>query len=97
MQNKVNYISCGDDEFSSKPSPEPIWNICSNLNIDPSNTIMVGDTISDIHAGINAKCGKVIGVLSGGYKSLDLNKADYIIDNIDKLKDLFNSQSIKHF
>lgn len=92
LKNKVNYISCGDDEFSSKPSPEPIWNICSNLNIDPSNTIMVGDTISDIHAGINAKCGKVIGVLSGGYKSHDLNKADLIMENIDKINELFNKE-----
>ena len=81
----IDIITCGDDPISSKPSPEPIWKICSSLEINPSNSIMVGDTISDIHAGLNAKCGKIIGVLSGGYNGFDLNEADVVIDNIDNL------------
>ena len=46
---------------------------------------MIGDTISDIHSGINAKCGIVIGVLSGGYDSNDLSQADIIFDDINFL------------
>ena len=46
---------------------------------------MIGDTISDIHAGINAKCGKVISVLTGGYNDYDLNKSDLILNSIDDL------------
>ena len=88
LNEYLDDIKCGDDAISSKPSPEPIWNICKNLSIDVSNTIMVGDTISDIHAGINSKCGKVVGVLSGGYNNTDLVNADYIIDNIDFLPDI---------
>lgn len=85
INNYVNAIKCGDDPISSKPSPEPIWEICSDLEINPENTIMIGDTISDIHAGINAKCGKVIGVLTGGYNDYDLNKSDLILNSIDDL------------
>ena len=48
-------------------------------------TIMIGDTISDIHAGLNAKCSKVLGVLTGGYKSHELHNADSILNSIDEL------------
>ena len=33
----------------------PFLRICKNLNIKPNNAMMIGDTISDVHAGINAK------------------------------------------
>ena len=82
-------VICGDDYISNKPSPEPLWKISNNLDIDVSNCVMIGDTISDIHAGINAKFGHVIGVLSGGYENNELSDADHIIDNIDNLIDLF--------
>lgn len=91
MFDLIKYISsvgCGNDDISSKPSPEPIWKICSDLNIKPENTMMVGDTISDVHAGINAKCGKVIGVLSGGYDNTELNNADLIVNSIDNLESI---------
>ena len=55
---------------------------------------MIGDTISDIHAGINAKCGKVIGVLSSGYDKNELDDADIIIPCIDNIISLFNDKII---
>lgn len=84
----ISSVQCGDDPISSKPSPEPIWKICSDLQINPQNTIMIGDTISDIHAGINAKCGKVISVLTGGYKNTDLSKSDLILNSINDLMNI---------
>ena len=74
---------CGDDLISNKPSPEPIWEICRKLNIKPENTLMIGEY--DIHSGINARCGQVISVLSGGYENTELKGADIIIDDIDSL------------
>lgn len=84
----LDYIVCGDDPISSKPSPEPIWTICQNLCIDVDNTIMVGDTISDIHAGRNARCGMVVGVLSGNYSDYNLENADIVIPTIDNIYQL---------
>ncbi len=81
----IDKLVCGNDGISSKPSPEPILSICKSLNIPPSQTLMIGDTISDIHAGINAKCSKVVGVLSGGYVDSNLNEADHVCKNIDGL------------
>lgn len=82
LSSKINHIICGDDIISSKPSPEPIWKICKNLDVLPSETIMIGDTISDIQAGINSRCKKVYGVLTGGYSSNHLQNADHIFNNI---------------
>ena len=84
-------VKCGDDPVSSKPSPEPLWHICANLDVDISSTIMVGDTISDIHAGINAKAGKIVGVLSGGYDSAELSGADVILNSIDDLQEFIEN------
>ena len=48
LNDYIDDVMCGDDPISSKPSPEPIWKICSNLDINIENTLMIGDTISDI-------------------------------------------------
>ena len=94
IRKRINYITCGNDPISSKPSPEPIWKICSYLNVDVSDTIIVGDTIADIHSGINSKCGKIIGVLSGGYNGFDLEEADQILDNIDYIPDFLKNNDL---
>ena len=95
LSEYVEDIKCGDDPISSKPAPEPIWEICSNLDIDVSNCLMIGDTISDIHGGINAKCGKVVGVLSGGYDNADLGHADKILNSIDELPEYLEEVMMK--
>ena len=83
----IDFIVCGDDNISCKPSPEPILNICKNINIPPSQTIMIGDTINDIQAGINSKCKQVYGVLTGGYSTNHLQNADKIFNNITEAID----------
>lgn len=85
----IDYLVCGNDMIPSKPSPEPLLKICKRLDVKPENAMMVGDTIADIHAGINAKFGKVVGVLSGGYTDSNLNEADHVIDNINSLVKVF--------
>ena len=91
LENKsyIDDLICGNDMIANKPSPDPLLRICRNLNIKPENAMMIGDTISDVHAGINAKFGRVVGVLSGGYKNVNLNEADVILPNIDGLIKIF--------
>ena len=60
---------------------------------------MVGDTIADVHAGINAKCGRV--AVSGGYDNTKLNEADAIIPDINSLAKILlnfhcNQQKVHH-
>ena len=81
----IDYYVCGDDEGKTKPSGDPIRKICDYLNILPEESIMVGDTISDIKAGKDAGCSKVISVLTGGYSKEELQDADIIIPNISHI------------
>lgn len=87
VKNLIDKVVCGNDDISSKPSPEPIWKICNSLDILPSETIMIGDTIADIQSGINSRCGQIYGVLSGGYSSNYLQNGDKIFNNINDAVD----------
>lgn len=86
---KIDYLVCGNDMIPNKPSPEPLLTICRKLKIHPSNAMIVGDTLADIHAGINARFSKTIGVLSGNYSDVGLITATHIIGSIDSLPELF--------
>ena len=39
-----------------KPSPEPLFEACRRLKVDPQSAWMVGDGEFDVQAGINAGC-----------------------------------------
>lgn len=41
----------GDSLKNKKPHPEPIIHICGALGVDPSDTVMVGDSPTDVVAG----------------------------------------------
>lgn len=86
----IDYYVCGDDEGKSKPSGDPIRKICDYLNVEPKESIMVGDTISDIKAGKGAGCLKVISVLTGGYTKEELQDADIIIPDISYIFNYLN-------
>lgn len=43
-----------------KPLPGMIYKACKEFNIDPTTSLLVGDKISDIEAGISANIGKSI-------------------------------------
>jgi len=79
-------IIARDNIRYTKPSPDGIFKICTDLNIPPKNTIMVGDFLADIEAGKNA--GSVtIGVLSG-FSSFDMmkkNNPDFIFEDINEI------------
>lgn len=47
----------------AKPNGEQLWTICRELNVAPHNTIMVGDTCTDMELGKNAGVGLSVGVL----------------------------------
>ena len=68
-----------------RPEPFMINELMKRFNIsDSSHVLKVGDTIADIHEGRNAKCGKVVVVLSGAETRENLFSAgaDIVLDNI---------------
>ncbi len=55
----------GDDVVNAKPSPDMILEILKRTGFKPEETVMVGDSLSDMQMGRNAKVKTCIGVLTG--------------------------------
>jgi phosphoglycolate phosphatase len=78
--------------IAHKPSSEPLLFICSKLEIDAKETMIVGDTELDILCGKNAgaiTCGVTYGYRSE--ESLNNNNPDYLIDEIVKIQALIKN------
>jgi phosphoglycolate phosphatase-like HAD superfamily hydrolase len=69
-----------------KPAPDQFLDICEKVNINPSESLMVGDTELDILCGKNA--GAQTCAVSYGYrKNEEIKKLnpDYFIDNLSEI------------
>ncbi|UCD00631.1 MAG: HAD family hydrolase [Promethearchaeota archaeon] len=80
-----------NDVSEVKPSPEGIQIILKKWNLNPKDTIFIGDMTTDIEAGKAAKV-KMICVASGLAKKETLNehRPDILVDNTEQLIELFN-------
>jgi len=87
LEKYVDLVVCGDDpDIKPKPNPYSANKICSQLGIDPSETVMVGDTKADVGMGKAADLGWNVGVLSGVGNSGDLlPEAHHVIHNVKDL------------
>lgn len=69
-----------------KPAPDQLLKICSELSVNPQNTIMVGDTELDILCGKSA--GAKTCAVSYGYRKVRELKnynPDYMIDDLKEI------------
>lgn len=77
-------IDC-NDVTNFKPDPEGIIKAMDYFKILPENTLMVGDSKSDMLAGINAKCDVAAvnySIKGNFYKDLDVN---YVINELNDI------------
>lgn len=65
----------GDDVKKGKPEPDSILEACRQLDVQPQNAVMVGDTVNDSEAS------KAAGTVFVGYKI----SGDYKINNLTEL------------
>ena len=85
-----DYLVGGDSLIRSKPDPFPLLNICEKLNTKTSDSIMIGDSATDLNAGKGA--GMPVVLVSYGYTdNKDIyNEADLVINDFSQLKELVN-------
>ena len=85
-----DYLVGGDSLSKSKPDPFPLLNICEKLNTKISDSIMIGDSVTDLNAGKGA--GMPVVLVSYGYTdNKDIyNEADLVINDFSQLKELVN-------
>jgi HAD superfamily hydrolase (TIGR01549 family) len=86
ISNKVDIIVGEDMVKNYKPHPDMINFILDKLSVDKANAVMVGDAITDIDMGNNAKLKASIAVLSGiSLKEQFAGKTEYIIADISQI------------
>jgi phosphoglycolate phosphatase len=77
----------GDDVENSKPAPDMVLKACKQTASASNDTVVVGDSLSDIMMGRNAKVKKCIGVLTGFTSKEELQRvADAVINSVTELK-----------
>jgi len=88
MDGLFDIILCAGEVDPPKPHPETILTICRKLSIHPHETVMVGDSVTDMMMGKRAGVTLTIGILEGGVTPREeLEKvADLVIHSIHDLK-----------
>ena len=89
LSDYFNLIMGRRNGIAHKPSPEPLLLICKELEIDPIESLIVGDTEMDIQCGQNANV-KTCAIIHGyrTEESILLHKPDYIVEDLNDLKAL---------
>ena len=91
LSNFMDIIVSGDTTKKKKPDPLPILHALNQLNIEPKDAIMVGDSVVDIEAGFEA--GTYIFTVPYGYQfgeSIISDKVDYAMSNFSELTQIIN-------
>ena len=83
-----DYLVGGDTFAKSKPDPFPLIEICKKLSVSENESLMIGDSATDLNAGHNAN----MPVVLVGYGYTDnkniYNDADLVINNFSQLTEL---------
>lgn len=87
ITNHFDFIMGRRPGIAHKPSPDPLLFVCKQLNLTPSETLMIGDSELDVRCGKSA--GSKTAAVTFGYRKkeiLELETPDFIIDNLISLK-----------
>jgi phosphoglycolate phosphatase len=77
-------LEMGVDEGPSKPDPVLFLQACEKLGVEPSATLMVGDSVGDMQMARNAKAAGCIGITWVG-KPDNVAGADVAINQLDEI------------
>jgi len=92
LASRSAVLVCPDHVSKSKPDPEPMLLACSQLDLDPSTVLFVGDDLRDIESGRAA--GSRTAAVRYGYIHPDDNPdtwgADVVVDHPLELRALLD-------
>jgi phosphoglycolate phosphatase len=83
-----NSVIGGDTTDTKKPDPEPVLACLRGLVSEPASSLMIGDSVHDVHAAHAA--GVTIGVVPWGYRAAPVEDlgADFIVHDLSGLPGL---------
>ena len=79
-------LQMGVDSYLSKPDPALFLQACQTLGVEPSATLMVGDSAGDIEMAQNAGAAGCIGICWGNPIAAHLQTADVAIASVDQIQ-----------
>lgn len=80
-------VVSAEDTQRAKPDPEPLLKALQQLQVDPADAIMIGDSQTDVLAGKRAGT-KTVGATYGAGASVAASDPDFLIGDIQKIIDL---------
>ncbi|WP_138497477.1 HAD family hydrolase [Nostoc sp. PA-18-2419] len=78
-------LQMGVDEGPSKPDPILFLQACQALGVEPSATLMVGDSVGDMQMARDAKAAGCIGITWVGQAD-NVKGADVVINQLDEIQ-----------
>jgi phosphoglycolate phosphatase len=90
------FFSCvvgGDSTSARKPDPEPVLACLRGLVSEPASSLMIGDSVHDVHAAHAA--GVTIGVVPWGYTTAPVEElgADFVLHDLAALPGMIRGAS----
>lgn len=79
-------LQMGVDQGPSKPDPALFLQACEKLGVEPSHTLMVGDSAGDIEMARNAGAAGCIGICWRDPVAAHLQTADVTISQLDEIQ-----------
>ena len=87
LEHFHDYIGA-NEKFNKKPAPDMLLYMCKKFNIDPTNSVMIGDSKNDIFAAKNADIDSI--AVSYGYYSGNIKELHptYVVENLLKIPEV---------
>ncbi len=90
IDSYFDYILGATEDIAKKPAPDMLIATCDNFNIEPKNSVMVGDSSNDISAAKAANIDTI--AVTYGYSNEDIKALNptVIVDNLAQIPRLLN-------
>jgi len=74
------------DNFPSKPDPKSVIDICSEMEISPSECALISDADTDLQMAAQSKIGVIIGFTGGWRIQPNLHQGNFLINHWNELE-----------
>ena len=93
LSGYFSHVVGGDSTSARKPDPEPVLSCLRGLVSEPASSLMIGDSVHDVHAARAA--GVTIGVVPWGYRSVPVEElaADFVLHDLAALPGMIREAS----
>ena len=85
----MDFIAADDGHYQMKPHPHMLEAFCEQMGLEKQEVAVVGDTLKDMKFGKNNQMGLSIYVTSSYPNTEAIQLADYAIDHVGYLIDIF--------